>query len=197
MKEVHSWSVRLDVAPDDYSATLADDERARSARLRFEHDRRRFIVARGALRTLLGRYLGIHPAAIRFVYNSYGKPELSPDLSSGLRFNLSHSADLALIAIAADAAVGVDVEQIRPQPDAAAIGSLHLNDQAFFRWWTRKEAYVKARGEGLELDAASPDPAPPRGWTLHPLHPAPGYVGALAIEGSGWRLRQWQWEEGL
>ena len=108
MKEVHSWCVRLDVPPEtsaDLYATLTSDEQNRSARLRFERDRRRFVVARGVLRELLGSYLGIPAGAVRFVYNAFGKPELSPELGR-LKFNLSHSADLALIAIAADAEIG-------------------------------------------------------------------------------------------
>jgi len=190
---------------------LTDDERARSARFRFERDRRRFIVARGALRKLLGRYLGMHPADIRFVYNSFGKPELSPASGSHLRFNLSHSADLALIAIAADADIGVDVEYIRPQPQYAEIAKRflspievdyldglpsHFRDEAFFSFWTKQEACVKARGDGLELDGASHAPDPARQWSLYEMQPAPGYVGALVIEGSGWRVRQRRWEEG-
>lgn len=229
---VHSWCVRLDVSPETSAglyATLTSDERNRSARLRFERDRRRFTVAHGVLRDLLGRYLGTHPGQIRFVYNAFGKPRLGPEFGSRLRFNLSHSADLALIAIAADADIGVDLEYIRAQPDYAEIARRffsaaevdhlhrlpsHLHTQAFFGCWTKKEAYVKACGEGLaipltsfsvplttgpahtpvDLYGASRDTAPARRWSLYTLQPAPGYIGALAIEGSAWRLSQWHWE---
>src|SRR6266567_2635837 len=120
MDAVQCWCVRLDVAPppETYYATLSDDERNRSARLRFERDRRRFVVAHGALRDLLGRYLGKDPGEIRFVYNGFGKPELHPEFG-GLKFNLAHSADLALIAIARDAWVGVDVECIEGRGESS------------------------------------------------------------------------------
>jgi len=210
--EVHTWCVSLDVPPDtsgDLYATLTSDERNRSARLRFERDRRRFVVAHGALRTLLGRYLGIPPGAVRFVYNRFGKPDLSPELGR-LKFSLSHSADLALIAIAADAEIGVDVELIREQSDwaelarcffsAAEVDQLNglprpLHTQAFFSCWTKKEAYVKARGEGLALlDETPTDAVLSRRWSLYTIQPAPGYIGALVIEGRGWCLRQWHWQ---
>jgi 4'-phosphopantetheinyl transferase len=207
--EVHSWCVRLDV-PAEISAglyaTLTRDERNRSARLRFERDRQRFIVAHGVLRELLGRYLGTEPGQIRFVYSAFGKPALSPEFGGRLKFNLSHSGDLALIAIAANAEVGVDVEYIRSQPDYAAIARCffsaaeadhlsrlpsHLCHEAFFRCWTRKEAYAKGRGEGLAiLDRPSNAIDAARRWSLYTLQPAPGYVGGLAIEGRGWRLIQ-------
>ena len=102
MKEVHTWSVTLNVAPEAWArlyATLSQDERDRSARFRFVRDRLRFVTARGTLRALLGRYLRTRPGRIRFSYNAFGKPELSPAFGSRLRFNLSHSAGLALIAI--------------------------------------------------------------------------------------------------
>ena len=151
------------------------------------------------MRDLLGRYLGTRPGRIRFVYNAFGKPELSAEFGNRLRFNLSHSADLALIAVTTDVAVGVDLEYIRPQPDgpeiarsvfsAAEVDQLnrvpsHLYPQAFLTCWTRKEAYVKARGEGLaRLDGIPTDAVT--------LQPAPGYVGALAVEGRAeYRIEQ-------
>jgi len=187
-------------------ATLSSDERNRSARLRFEHDRRRFVVAHGVSRTLLGRYLGIPAGAVRFVYNAFGKPELSPELGR-LKFNLSHSADLALIAIAEGAEIGVDVELIREQSDWAEIARCvfsaaevdrlnrlpsHLYAKAFFRCWTKNEAYVKARGEGLATSSPVDRDGTGR-WSLYTLQPAPGYIGALVVEGRGGRLRQWRW----
>src|SRR5207249_8730777 len=101
--EVHSWCASLDVPPETSArlyATLTPDERSRSARFHFERDRQRFIIARGVLRHLLGRYLQTQPDRIRFVYNAFGKPDVSPEFGNRLKFNLSHSADLALIAIA-------------------------------------------------------------------------------------------------
>jgi 4'-phosphopantetheinyl transferase len=230
--EVHSWCVSLDVVPEISArlyATLTSDERTRSARFQFERDRQRFIVARGVLRDLLGRYLQTQPGHIRFVYNGFGKPDLSPAFVNRLKFNLSHSAGLALIAIAVASDVGVDLEYIQAQSDyadvarrffsAAEVDYLialpsHLHAEAFFSCWTKKEAYLKACGEGLaiplnsfsvplttdpaqtpvDLHVASKDIAPAKRWSLYTLRPAPGYAGALAIEGTGWRLRQWQWK---
>ena len=209
MMDVRCWSVRLEAAPQRYYATLSDDERDRSARFRFERDRRRFVVARGALRELLGRYLDTHPGQVRFIYNAFGKPELHPDFGrGGFKFNLAHSGDLALIAIARHADVGVDVECIEArresnyadvaenflsptEVDALRRVPTHLYDQAFFSCWTMKEAYVKGRGEGLTIPLTSfsvpistePAHAAVRcgGWSLFTLRPAPGYVGAVAV----------------
>jgi 4'-phosphopantetheinyl transferase len=219
--DVHSWCASLDVPPDTSArlyATLTRDERDRSARFRFERDRQHFIVAHGVLRELLGCYLQTEPGQIRFVYNAFGKPHLSPAFGSRLKFNLSHSAGLALIAIAADSNVGIDLEYIRARSEyadiarrffsAAEVDHLtalpnHLYAEAFFSCWTKKEAYVKACGEGLALPLDSfsvplttdpaHSPADLYGWSLYTLRPAPGFIGALAIEGSGWRLTQWQW----
>src|SRR3989449_1506724 len=122
--EVHSWCASLDVRPETSArlyATLSPDERTRSARFQFERDQQRFIVARGVLRDLLGRYLQTQPRHIRFAYNAFGKPDLSPEFASRLKFNLSHSAGLALIAIATASNVGVDLEYIRAQSDYADI----------------------------------------------------------------------------
>ena len=205
--EVHWWRVGLDVpreACTDLYAMLTRDERDRGGRLRFACDQRRFMVAHGALRDVLGRYLRTQPGDIRFVTNPFGKPELAPGFDGRFRFSLSHSADLALIAIARDADIGVDVEHIRASPDysdlaehvfsAAEVDDLrrvpkHLYAEAFLRCWTKKEAGAKASGGGL----AMPPPLRRGAWSFYPLQPAPGYVGTLAIERNGWRLRQWQW----
>src|SRR6266516_2685444 len=167
--DVHSWCASLDVPPETSArlyATLTPDERSRSARFQFERDQQRFIVARGVLRDLLGHYLQIHPGKIGFVYNAFGKPDLGPEFGSRLKFNLSHSAGLALIAIATASDVGVDLEYIRAQSDhsdiarrffsAAEVEYLsalpgHLYAEAFFSCWTKKEAYLKAYDEGLSI----------------------------------------------
>ncbi len=230
--EIHSWCASLDVPPEAsarFHATLSPDERNRSARFRFERDRQRFVVARGVLRDLLGRYLQTEPGQIGFVYNRFGKPDLAPEFGNRLKFNLSHSAGLALVAIATASNVGVDLEYVRVQSDYADIARhffsaaevdyltavpSHLYAEAFFSCWTKKEAYLKACGEGLAIALnsfsvpATNDPAhtpadlcidsndivPARRWSLYTIRPAPGYAGALAIEGSSWRLRQWQWQ---
>jgi len=182
------------------------------------------------LRDLLGRYLQIQPGEISFVSNAFGKPDLGPEFASRLKFNLSHSAGLALIAITTASNVGVDLEYIQAQSahadiaqrffSAAEVDYLsalpgHLYAEAFFSCWTKKEAYLKAYGEGLavpldsfsvplttdpahapaDLYVASKGNVPARRWSLHTLRPAPNYAGALAIEGTGWCLRQWQWKD--
>ena len=208
MMDVQCWSVRLDAAPETYYAVLSDEERKRSARFGFERDRRRFVVAHGVLRDLLGRYVVSDAGRIRFVCNAFGKPELHSEFGSRIKFNLSHSADLALIAIARDADIGVDLECIEErresnyadiaqsffsaiEVDALSRVPSDLYVKAFFGCWTMKEAYVKACGEGLSIPLTSfsvpitTDPAPVAVrcgcWSLLALQPAPGYVGALAI----------------
>jgi len=204
--EVHTWCVRLD-APRDVSAglyaTLSPDERNRSARFRFDRVRQRFVIAHGALRDLLGHYVGSR-------HNEFGKPELGPDFGLRPRFNLSHSAELALIAIAADVEVGVDVERVRmgmhydeiarrffsaEEVDELSRVPGQLHAKAFLRCWTLKEAYMKARGEGFSIPPASFSVFHLAGaWSLCTLHPAPGYVGALAVEGRGRRICQYDWQ---
>ena len=163
---------------------------------------RRFIAAHAGLRELLGRYLGADPNEVRFVHNEFGKPALSGQFGGRLEFNLSHSADLALIGIAADAEIGVDLEHVRDEPDFIEIAQWYFAEneaeelnrlpsehraRAFLGSWTRKEAYAKARGQGL---GETNEIAQPPGWSLYSLQAAPGYVGALVVEGSGWRVTQ-------
>lgn len=144
---------------------LTDDERLRAARFRFERDRTRFVCARGLLRSLLGTELGLAPGRIRFDYGPQGKPSLAGEQAgSGLHFNVSHSDGLGLFVLARDRAIGADLEKVRPlrhgravaarffaEDECAALDGLDGDawDRAFFRCWTRKEAFVKAVGEGL------------------------------------------------
>ncbi len=216
-RAVHVWPV-LTQAPDavveHFQLLLAPDETDRAGRFRFDHLRRSFILARGALRILLGRYLNTAPGGIEFGYGSKGKPALAA--RNALQFNASHSGDLALFAFTTDCEIGVDVERIRPMPDiedvakrffcaeeTAELMSLPAGqrEHGFFLCWTRKEAYIKATGEGLStpLDAfrvtlrpSEPagmvhlerDPSAAQAWTLHDLTPAPGYAAALAYRDS-------------
>lgn len=209
-------------------ALLEEDERARAERFRFPRDRRRYIVAHGALRLILSRYCGRPPQAIRFQHNPYGKPLLAPDLQNDsglLHFNLSHSDELALIGLTLGGQIGVDIERVRPEladgrlaerffspREVATLRSLPAGEQpqAFFRCWTCKEAFVKARGLGLSLPldrfdvSVVPDapaallsvagaPAEATRWSLRTLTPAPGYIAAIAVEGHGWHLATWDW----
>jgi 4'-phosphopantetheinyl transferase len=190
-RTVHVHTVRLrgpDTVATQFHAILTPDERVRAARFRFPHLQHAFILARGALRILLGRYLQADPGAIALQYGPSGKPALADPTS--LRFNLSHSADLALFAFASDCEVGIDVERIRPLPDMEQIAIRQFRAQeaaellalpagrrepAFFRCWTRMEAVGKALGEGLSATGSHDGPC-----TLHDLDVPPAYAAALA-----------------
>jgi 4'-phosphopantetheinyl transferase len=229
--DVHVWRASLD-QPATYVRQLAQilcpDERERAGRFYYDRHRRRFIVRRGLLRMILGRYLGLKPGQLRFRHGPGGKPALLPPPDEGgeaLRFNLSHSQELALFAVTRGRELGVDLEYIRPivaveqivahffsDRENEAFSALPPNRQleAFFNCWTRKEAYVKARGGGLALSlkqfavslapgepaalsCTGGDPREVAGWSLRALKPGPGYVAALAVEGHDWRLTCWQW----
>jgi 4'-phosphopantetheinyl transferase len=229
--EVALWQAALD-DPAQMAAlwgTLSDDERARAERFRFERDRRRFAVCRGYLRALLAPLTGQAPAELRFRYGARGKPALDAAGGGGdLRFNVSHSDGVAIYAVTRGREVGVDLERVRPVRDVEQIAERFFSTpecdalrtvpeevklDAFFTCWTRKEAYVKARGEGLgyPLDrfAVSVTPggpallAPAGGadesetapWSLTGLRQPEGYVAALAVEGHNWRLSSAGWPE--
>lgn len=194
---------------------LSDDERARAARFVFDRHRGRFIVARGRLRQILGGIAGRPPEDLRFAYGAHGKPALS-GIPGAPHFNLSHSGDLAVVAVSSDLELGVDVEAVRPlkedvaerffsAAEIAALAKLAESDRldAFYRCWTRKEAVIKALGTGLSLPLKSFDvsidaagarllrlegmPDAPRDWALAHLDPAPGYAGAIACNTGGIR----------
>jgi 4'-phosphopantetheinyl transferase len=179
---IHVWPV-LNEAPSSvaerFQPYLSPDEKGRAARFRFEHLRNSFVVTHGVLRILLGRYLHISPAGILFKYGSKGKPRIAG--SAGIDFNMSHSDGLAVFAFTAGCEVGVDVERIRPLPDmqsiadrffcseeAAELMSLAANqrEHGFYLCWSRKEAYIKAIGDGLSA------PLDSFRVTLQPCQPA-------------------------
>ena len=224
--EVHVWAADLDHLPEaSLRGALSADERDRAGRFHFERDRRRFVVARGLLRLLLGRYLDVDPAALAFGYGPRGKPFL--DGFEEPRFNLSHSGGLALLAFASGRDVGVDIEQERPLPgsedialhyfsawEAAELRRLRADEReaAFFRCWTRKEAFIKATGDGLSqpLDAFDVTLAPgeparllrvlgeheaARRFWLEDLRPAPDFAGALAVDGEVKHVVRRTWEQ--
>jgi 4'-phosphopantetheinyl transferase len=227
--EVHVWQASLDPAAscvEHLQRTLSADELHRAARFHFPRDRRRFIVARGILRDILSRYLGVPPSELGFRYSAYGKPALA-DMADEerLRFNLSHSHEMALFAVTCGRDIGVDIEYLHRAIACEEIAerffsaheraslravSVEGKHQAFFNCWTRKEAYIKAHGEGLSLPldqfdvslapgepaallATHSDPREVLRWSLQALTPGPGYVAALAVEGQGWHLTCWQW----
>ena len=200
-------------------SSLSADEKSRADRFVFAGDRDRFVAARGILRELLGSYAGTAPAELKFDYGSQSKPELSP-AHPPIRFNLSHSHGLAVYAFARERHLGIDLELIQPEfagdeiaeryfsaPELAELRALPPETRAegFFLCWTRKEAYVKARGEGLQISLASFDVSLTPGkeerlrsddalrWQLHSFQPAPQYVGALVAENRVSHLNQWEW----
>jgi len=227
--DVHVWRASLYLAAGhirDLQRTLAADERRRADRFYFQKDRDRFIAAHGVLRDVLSRYLNVEPSRLRFCYSPYGKPALTGEFGGErLRFNMTHSHGLALYALTRGREIGIDLEYVRadfadeqiaerffsPQ-EVAVFRALPADVQiaAFFNCWTRKEAYIKARGEGLSLPldqfdvslspgepaalmSTSADPQEASRWSLQELSPGPGYVAALAVEGHSWRLKCWQW----
>lgn len=227
--EVHVWRARLSVGVSrvsELAGSLSPDELARAGAFRSAQDRARFVVAHGVLRAVLGRCLCVEPVGLRFESGRYGKPRLAADSADGLTFNMSHSRELGLFAVARGREVGVDVEKVRPlachqiaerffsPAEAAALRDLPADRrlEAFFRGWTRKEASLKAAGQGRLVPLGRPEVAAPpkeavaphgvaregeerQRWSVRDLRPGRGYVGALAAEGEGWALRCWQWTE--
>lgn len=215
--EVHVWRVvldRVDEALHRDRGILSPDERRRADRYRFPVHARRFAAGRASLRRILAAYLETDPREIVFAYGPDGKPRLA-DAGETLRFNLAHSADVALVAVARRREVGVDLERVRrgvahrrlaerffSPNEVAALEAFPTPflEAAFFATWARKEAYVKARGEGLarwlrrfavsvEPSAERPSLAVPghpgeaERWTLHTIDAGPGFAAAIAIEG--------------
>ena len=229
--KVHVWRASLEVTASRVQTlqnTLATDELSRAERFYFEKDRKRFVVARGLLRAILSRYLSIEASQLRFCYSPYGKPALATTPGQDvLSFNVSHSHGLALYAVTRGREIGIDLERVRADLDCEQIAArffsprenavlralpTELKSKAYFNCWTRKEAYIKARGGGLSLPLdqfdvslapgepamllnTSGDRQEATRWSLRALTPGPGYVAALAVEGHGWRFECWQWPE--
>jgi 4'-phosphopantetheinyl transferase len=229
--EVHVWRTALNPAVsciERLQHTLSVDELQRADRFHFARDRRRFIVARGVLRDIVSRYLDVSPSTLRFCYSSYGKPALADGGEvEALRFNVSHAHEMALFAVTRGREVGVDIEYLRRgiacEEIAEHFFSAHertrlralpaaLKHLGFFNCWTRKEAYIKAHGEGLSLPldqfdvslapgepaalvATRGDPGEALRWSLQAITPDPDYAAAVAVEGRGWHLTHWQWRQ--
>lgn len=220
--DVHVWYAHLELeagAVGRLAARLSEDERVRAGRFKFARDARRFVVARGTLRSLLGTYLGLPPRRLEFAYGEHGKPALE-GAHAALGFNLSHSGEIAVLAAGWNRALGVDVELRRPLPDLDALaarsfaprelsvlGGLPETDRpaAFFRCWTRKEAFIKALGDGLtyslrdfdvtllpqepaEIVRVGDIPGAECGWTLRAISPGIGFVGACVVRTAAERV---------
>jgi 4'-phosphopantetheinyl transferase len=225
--QIHVWTLRD--CPGDiaaYASLLSRDELDRASRFRFPHLFDRFVADHGRLRLLLGAYLEADPRSLEFSVNPYGKPRVESPRCH-LSFNMSHSTMVTMVAVCLNSEVGIDVEAIRPIAEWGAIASSHfsaeenealsaepeaLRPEAFFRCWTRKEAFIKAKGLGLSLPLnsfsvtvsaeAAPgllhcdwDPQESSRWSLTDLEPEPGYIGSLAIERKGWSAMHFAWPE--
>lgn len=224
-EEVNVFSAPLDVPAnrlEELVQLLSEDERQRAEHFHLERDRRRFIAGRGTLREILGMLLDVKPASFVFSLGEFGKPRIAaPVAAHSLHFNLAHSDSIAVYATA-NHELGVDVERIRVLDEAQQIASrffskreekcllalpLEQRVEAFFNCWTRKEAYLKATGRGLDdcLDQIEVSLAPgeaaellafPDGlqsWSLHSLIPAAEFVGALAIQLEDACVNRWSW----
>jgi 4'-phosphopantetheinyl transferase len=227
--EAHLWLVELDLVSQrlgDLSSILSDDERHRAARFHKQVDAERFATARASLRCILGSYLRLAPDRLRFIYDGYGKPHLSDSVGSApIHFSVSHSAALALVGVVLNRKIGVDLERVRADVEVTDLAARFFSRreaeilraltgeeqlETFFRCWTRKEAYLKARGQGLSygLDrvevtlnshepvailSAADDPEVSRHWTLLHLAPALGYIGAAAGEDRNLKFRFFRW----
>jgi 4'-phosphopantetheinyl transferase len=228
--ELHVWRARIDGSSESLvklRQTLSIAECERAAKFYFMPDRTRYVIGRGLCRILLGRCLGISADRLSFAYGPAGKPKLAQDFQQSLlHFNVAHSGDFVLVALAYRCELGVDIELIERDVEVEGIaqqffsanerGSLIANvpadgkHDAFFTCWTRKEAYLKARGDGLSLPLDSfdvaflpgqaprlietrQDPAEASRWTLQDLDVDPLYKAALACEGASLQLRTWDW----
>jgi len=215
--QIHVWSVVLsdfDGELPQFQAMLSSVERMKAERFRFSKDSNHYVIRRGILRVILGRYLEHRPSEIDFCYGPFGKPEIKGDLAGGgLNFNDSHSGDLAVYAVTRACPLGVDVEKLRPVPDFEEIASRFFTPreaetliglpserqmEAFFACWTRKEAFLKATGEGIGEGLAKVEVTLTPGeeaeilriagesqaqteWQLRSFSPVPGYLAAVAF----------------
>jgi len=231
--EIHLWRLRPEPDADlaRYLRMLGAEERDRAARFRFPHLRHNFTSDHGRMRRILSAYAGIAPEDLVFQANEYGKPELAnreaADLPGRLRFNLSHTEGMTLLALCIDSDLGVDVEAVRPMSDLELIARSHFSaseiaaleavdaserQQAFFRCWTRKEAFLKAHGSGLSIpldsfavslaDEETPTllecrwgPGENQRWSLFSLDPGKEFIGAVAVGRGDWRIHWFDWEE--
>jgi len=230
-EDVHVWAAELDLAREGLNRLrerLSSVELQQAARFHFDEHRNRFVASHGMLRAILSRYLETESGkTLEFKSGPYGKPALTgPPARSGLQFNLTHSQDLMLLAVTRAGAVGIDVERIRAMKDAAELVERFFSPreiaafrklpaaqqpEAFFNLWTRKEAWLKATGEGIGLlldrvevsfepDAEGRLLRVPRGyesptrWTLRDISPARGYAAAVVIEAPNVAVRCWRWE---
>jgi len=205
------WLINLAIHADaaaEMSAVLDTAELARADRFATATLRARFVAAHASVRAILAAYLGSTPVAVSFVRGERGKPHVP---SGNLAFNVSHSGELAVCVVAAGGRCGVDIERVRAVPDAGQLADTYFShgeadelrrlpvdtrDRAFLGTWTRKEAFLKATGEGLSRPLDSVDvTAAPTGWWIRSFDPGPGYLGTVAHDRpiAGVTSRAWRW----
>lgn len=228
--EVHVWAVSLGVtasALEALAASLSSDEMGRAGKFKFEKHRNRFIAGRGVLREILGEYLQAKAVTLRFDCSANGKPALAAEFASaGVHFNLAHSEDMALVAVTRVGPIGVDIECIRPVNEMDELVARFFSARetvlfqrlrpdekaaAFFNLWTRKEALLKATGEGItrslslvevsflpgepaRLLAIAGDASRAAEWAVCELSPAPGFIGTFAIKAQNLTVRCIRWD---
>jgi len=228
-KDVHIWRAVLDLpskSVQELKGSLSFDERMKAERFSFVRDKTRFIIARGILRLILACYLGVEPGAIRFCYEKNGKPRLqNAGAKTDIQFNLSHSKGFALYVLTRGHEVGVDIEYLREISEMEQIVEQFFSARervvfrtlptsekkaTFFRWWTRKEAFMKAVGEGLSYPLYRFDAVLEKGksvessgllegahqgpkWSIWDVRPAEEFAGAVVVEGIDWDVQYWQW----
>lgn len=222
--ELHIWKIELNHEDSQWQplmSLLSNDEQIKADRFRFAMHRRRYVFGRTSLRKLLGGYLDRTPETLRFAYNSHGKPFLAND-DSGLSFNVAHSEDLMLAAFVLNKEIGIDIETIQPQIDYMGIAQRLFSEQenntlqhlpeekrigAFFRAWTRKEAYIKAQGTGLSyplncfsvsMDETSisaldgqDGSQENKSWQIHNIEVSNFHSAAIAIEAAMWDIQHY------
>jgi len=222
--EAHVWRTTLEnlgSREQRWDHFLSPEEHQRASRFRFPRDRQRFVTGRAWLRMLLGSYLNLAPQSLSFSYTEHGKPSLNGQYAMrNLLFNISHSDQAVLFGVTIGHAIGVDVERVRYDFEVASIAKRFFSSveqkaffsfpstqqhRAFFDCWTRKEAYVKAVGEGLShplhqfdvslntgdsavLLATRPDRNEAKHWTLAALEVGPAYSAAVAVRSAGIKI---------
>lgn len=202
--EVHLWACACSQTAAccrEYESVLSTEEKERAARFRVEHARIQFMAGRILLRRLLEAYIATPAAELVFLYGTNGKPHLAPWQSSSLQFNLSHSGDLVVIALASKRDVGVDVEYICPLIEAEAIAERFLSGlgskvrapETFYTEWTRREARAKCTGAGLAALSSNE----PFNGVIRQFWPACHYIGAVAAAGQEFGLQTWAWHPDL
>lgn len=226
--EAHIWRADLEFNArfqSSFFKILSPDEKSRADKFRFAKDSRNFIIARGILRSLIGKYLEIDPAKIFFHYTEFGKPAIAGNHS--LQFNISHAQNIALFAFIRKFNIGVDVEFVNPQIEVKDIATNFFSANeiskllalpgnqhtlGFFNCWTRKEAFIKAVGEGLsfpldqfevslepdkpaKLLATNWEPEAVSKWSIYSISPGANFVGSVAIEGLVEDVKFWDWHK--